>query len=109
MRSLSIPPPSTERYVELIRSADLSCGVYRLPAGSIDEQHPHAEDELYFVIAGRATFTSGGEAVDVKPGVCLFVPAREAHRFHDITEPLELLVCFGPAEGARARGDVRRG
>ena len=109
MRYLSIPAASTERYVELIRSAHLSCGVYRLSPGSIDEQQPHTEDELYFVIAGRASFTSGGEAVDVKPGVCLFVPAREAHRFLDITEPLELLVFFGPAEGARARGDVRLG
>jgi hypothetical protein len=33
----------------------------------------------------------------------LFVPAGEAHRFHDITEDLTLLVIFGPAYGSRTR------
>jgi hypothetical protein len=32
----------------------------------------------------------------------LFVPAEEAHRFHDMTEDLVLLVFFGPAFGTRA-------
>jgi hypothetical protein len=30
-----------------------------------------------------------------------FVPAREEHRFHDITEDLAVLVFFAPAEGTR--------
>ena len=32
----------------------------------------------------------------------VFVPAREPHRFTDITEDLTALVFFGPAEGSRA-------
>lgn len=48
---------------------------------------------------------SGDKTVDAVPGQCLFVPAGEPHRFHDIVEKLELLVVFGPAEGSR-QGDT---
>jgi mannose-6-phosphate isomerase-like protein (cupin superfamily) len=104
MRALSIPSHSRHLYQEFIRSADLSVGVYRLDAGATDEQRPHSEDEVYYVIRGRAKFTSGGETVDVASQLCLFVPAGAAHKFHDIVEPLELLVFFGPAEGERKTG-----
>ena len=104
MRALTIPSHSRHLYEEFIRSADLSVGVYRLGAGAIDEQRPHSEDEIYYVINGRAKFTSAGQTVDVTPRLCLFVPANETHRFHDIIEPLEVLVFFGPAEGKRKTG-----
>lgn len=93
-----------ERYHELFRAVDMSAGVYRIAAGSEDAQRPHTEDELYFVLAGRARFTSGGETVAVAPGDVLYVPARERHRFHDVEGELALLVVFGPAEGARGPG-----
>jgi quercetin dioxygenase-like cupin family protein len=38
----------------------------------------------------------------VSPGSVIFVPAREEHRFVEITEQLQLVVVFGPAEGSRA-------
>jgi mannose-6-phosphate isomerase-like protein (cupin superfamily) len=104
MHAQQIPPTGRHRYEEFIRSADLTVGVYRLPAGAIDEQRPHSEDEVYYVINGRAKFTSGGQTVDVTPNLCLFVPAQESHLFHDIVESLEVLVFFGPAEGSRAKG-----
>jgi mannose-6-phosphate isomerase-like protein (cupin superfamily) len=97
-----IPAPGNRLYQEFVRSADLSVGVYRLEPGSIDAQQPHNEDELYYVLSGRARFTSGQETVNVEPGLCLFIRADEPHRFHDITERLEVLVVFGPAEGTRA-------
>jgi mannose-6-phosphate isomerase-like protein (cupin superfamily) len=94
-----IPPASNRLYQEFVRSKDLSVGVYRLEPGARDAQQPHAEDELYFVMSGRASFTAGAETVEVEPGVCLFVRAHEPHRFHDIVERLEVLVVFGPSEG----------
>ena len=103
MDVLSIPPAGRDAYQEFIRSRDLSVGVYRLPVGAIDAQQPHHEDELYYVLSGRANFTSGDRTVDVQPGSCLFLPADEPHRFHDVIESLELLVVFGPAEGSRSR------
>lgn len=90
-------------YLEFLRSPDLSIGLYELPAGGIDPQGPHAEDEAYYVIAGRATITVGDEERQVGPGSVVFVAAGVVHRFHDIEEDLSLLVAFGPAEGSRAR------
>ncbi len=88
-------------YEEFLSVPDLSVGLYVIEAGGIDPQSPHTEDELYYVISGRATITVGAEERPVGPGSLVFVAAREPHRFHDITERLEILVAFGPAEGSR--------
>jgi mannose-6-phosphate isomerase-like protein (cupin superfamily) len=85
-------------YHEFIRTHDLSVGLYELPAGGADPQSPHTEDEVYYVISGRATMTVGGEDRPVGAGAVIFVAADVGHRFHDITEALTVLVFFGPAE-----------
>lgn len=97
-----LAPPGTG-YAEFLRRPDLSLGLYVLGAGGTDHQHPHSEDEAYFVISGRARFTAGNEERAVGPRDTLFVPAHLPHRFHDVEEELVLLVCFGPAEGSRAK------
>ena len=89
-------------YVEQLRVPDLSVGTYSLPAGGVDDQTPHSEDEIYLVTAGRARIVTPGGAADVGPGDVIFVPAKEDHRFVDITEELALVVVFGPAYGSRA-------
>jgi mannose-6-phosphate isomerase-like protein (cupin superfamily) len=88
-------------YREFLRVPDLSAGLYVLDAGAMDPQSPHAEDELYYVISGRGAVTVGDETRDVRPGSLVFVAASVPHRFHSITERLQILVVFGPAEGAR--------
>lgn len=87
-------------YEEFLRVPDLSAGLYVLEPGATDPQSPHAEDELYYVVFGRANVTVEGETRPVQAGSLIFVPARAVHRFHDVTERLELLVVFGPAETA---------
>jgi mannose-6-phosphate isomerase-like protein (cupin superfamily) len=89
-------------YFEQLRTGDLSFGTYSLPAGAADTQSPHTEDEIYFMVSGRATFWTPTKVVPVGPGSAVFVPAHEPHRFTDITEDLTTLVFFGPAEGSRA-------
>ena len=91
-------------YLEFLRVPSLSVGVYQLPAGGIDPQQPHTEDEVYYVVSGRGRITVGGEVRDVGPGSIVFVATAVPHRFHDITEDLILFVAFGPAEGSRAAG-----
>ncbi|MGR6999095.1 cupin domain-containing protein [Yinghuangia aomiensis] len=88
-------------YVEHLRVPALSFGTYSIPAGQPDDQVPHAEDEVYAVVSGRGRFTSGGTTVEVGPGVSLFVPKGEEHRFHDVTEDLTVLVFFAPAYTGR--------
>jgi mannose-6-phosphate isomerase-like protein (cupin superfamily) len=88
-------------YREFMRVPDLSAGLYVLEAGAADLQSPHTEDELYFVVAGRGAITVADETREVSTGSVVFVAATVPHRFHDITERLELLLVFGPAEDAR--------
>jgi mannose-6-phosphate isomerase-like protein (cupin superfamily) len=85
-------------YHEFIRTHDLSIGIYVLPAGGTDPQGPHTEDEVYYVISGRATIRVGDEDQAVQAGSVVFVGADVPHRFHDIEADLTVLVFFGPAE-----------
>ena len=89
---------SGRAYHEFIRTHDLSVGVYVLPAGGVDSQTPHTEDEVYYVVSGRGQVHVGGEERAVRAGSVIFVGADVEHRFHDVEEDLVLLVAFGPAE-----------
>jgi mannose-6-phosphate isomerase-like protein (cupin superfamily) len=89
-------------WAEQLRVPDLSCGTYSIPAGGVDDQTPHTEDEIYVCTGGRAILRTPSEDAAVAPGVVVFVPAHEEHRFVEITEDLSLFVVFAPAEGGRA-------
>ena len=91
-------------YLEFLREESMSAGLYVLPAGGVDRQEPHDEDEIYLVVAGAGRFTAGETLRDVQPGDILFVPAGVPHRFHDITEELRLAVVFAPPEGFLSGG-----
>jgi quercetin dioxygenase-like cupin family protein len=93
---------SARRYLEFVSVPALSLGLYVLPAGGVDTQEPHGEDEAYFVLRGTARISVADEVREVRPGSVVFVDATIPHRFHDIEEELVLLVAFGPAEGSVA-------
>jgi mannose-6-phosphate isomerase-like protein (cupin superfamily) len=85
-------------YLEFLRHDTMSVGLYVLEAGATDVQKPHAEDELYYVIEGRAVLEVDGDQRPVQPGTLVFVPARMQHRFHSVAAKLSVLVFFAPAE-----------
>jgi len=85
-------------FLEYLRMPGLSSAVYRLPAGSRDMQAPHLEDEIYFVIEGKATLKVGNGEKQVLPGTILYVRATEEHSFFNITEDLTLLAFFGKTD-----------
>jgi mannose-6-phosphate isomerase-like protein (cupin superfamily) len=87
-----------DRYLEFLRVPAMSAGVYVLPAGGTDPQRPHGEDEMYYVVRGRARMKIGSEDAEVSAGSVIFVEAETEHRFYDIQEELEVLVFFAPAE-----------
>ena len=93
---------SGERYLEFLLADTLSAGIYELPAGDIDPQQPHTEDEVYYVVRGRASIRVGAEDRDVTEGSIIFVGAGVQHRFHSIAEDLTLLVVFAPPRGSLA-------
>jgi mannose-6-phosphate isomerase-like protein (cupin superfamily) len=85
-------------YLEFLRAPSMSAGVYVLPAGGVDTQSPHPQDELYFVVRGKARMRAAAQERPVSQGTLIFVAANVEHRFHDIEEELALLVFFAPAE-----------
>jgi len=85
-------------YLEFLRVPAMSAGVYVLPKGGTDPQKPHREDEMYYVIRGRARMQIGSDHAEVRLGSVIFVEAELEHRFYDIEEELEVLVFFAPAE-----------
>jgi mannose-6-phosphate isomerase-like protein (cupin superfamily) len=89
---------SGRAYLEFLREPTMSLGLYALPAGGVDPQQPHTEDEAYYIIQGRGMIRVGNEDRPVEPGSTVYVAANVAHRFHTITEDLLILVFFAPAE-----------
>jgi mannose-6-phosphate isomerase-like protein (cupin superfamily) len=85
-------------YLEFLRVPAMSAGVYVLPKGGTDPQKPHHEDEMYYVVRGRARVQTGSDHAEVLAGSVIFVEAELEHRFYDIQEELEVLVFFVPAE-----------
>ena len=88
-------------YQEFLRVPSLSCGVYRLQAGSKDMQGPHDEDEEYYVVEGNARLRLQGEERSIKPGMVLYVRGTSHHSFFEIDEDLTLLVFFATNSGLR--------
>ena len=89
---------SGKLYREFLRVPAMSSGLYVLPAGGTDAQRPHHEDEIYYVVRGRARFKADAEDREVSVGSVIFVAAEVEHRFYDIAEELAMLVFFAPAE-----------
>jgi len=85
-------------YHEFLRIPSMSAGVYVLPAGATDGQRPHREDEIYYVVRGKATMRLGVDERSVQEGSVIFVETGLEHRFFDIEQELVLLVVFAPAE-----------
>jgi mannose-6-phosphate isomerase-like protein (cupin superfamily) len=89
---------SGQLYLEFLRVPALNAGVYALPAGQPDPQQPHNEDEVYYVVSGRSMIRVAEEDRQVQAGSVIYVAAGVEHRFHNITEDLQILVFFAPAE-----------
>lgn len=92
---------SDEPYLEFLRVPDLSMGLYVLPKGGLDPQSPHTEDEVYYILSGRAKIQVGDEDRDVQAGSIVYVEKNVEHRFHSIEEELKVLVFFAPAEDSQ--------
>jgi mannose-6-phosphate isomerase-like protein (cupin superfamily) len=89
---------SGKAYLEFLRVPDLSAGLYRLPAGGADLQSLHTEDEVYYVLSGRAQIRVADEDRLMQAGSVVYVAKNVTHKFHSIEEELTVLVFFAPAE-----------
>lgn len=89
---------SNKLYLEFLKVPDLSMGLYVLPAGGTDPQSPHTEDEVYYVVSGKAKIQVANEDRAVQAGSVVYVAKNVEHRFHSVEEELTLWVFFAPAE-----------
>ena len=95
---LSQRKDSNKLYLEFLKVPDLSMGVYVLPAGGTDPQSPHTEDEVYYVVSGKAKIRVADENRDAQAGSIVYVAKNVEHRFHSIEEELTIIVFFAPEE-----------
>src|SRR5258705_13313923 len=99
----SYHPPSGDEpndWIVHLTTADLSLGTYSIPAGGVDDQLPHTEDEIYVVRTGRATVVTPSGTAAVGPGSVIYVPAGEEDRLHRVTEERAPIVMFAPPAGS---------
>ncbi|HEY8625238.1 MAG TPA: AraC family ligand binding domain-containing protein [Solirubrobacteraceae bacterium] len=74
---------------------------YTAAEAGVDVVEPHTEnpklahEELYFVAAGRATFTIDGESYDAPSGTYVFIPDPASHRHAVSAEPGTTVLSFG--------------
>lgn len=87
-------------YLEFLNVPDLSMGLYVLPAGGTDPQSPHTEDEVYYVVSGKAQIQVAEESRSVQAGSIVYVAKNVEHKFHSIEEEITILVFFAPAENS---------
>ena len=93
---------SAAAYREFLRRPGFSMGLYLLPAGGQDAQHPHSADEVYLVQHGRAQLEVEGEIIDAGPGDVISVDRGRGHHFLNISEDLAVLVIFAPPDHPEA-------
>ena len=89
---------SNKLYLEFLKVPDLSMGLYVLPTGGTDPQSPHTEDEVYYVVSGKAHILVADENREVQAGSIVYVAKNVAHRFHSIEKELTVVVFFAPSE-----------
>ena len=100
----SIPGPGTLTWRPVRLALDVrafGCNAYTADEVGRDVVEPHTEDltlahqELYFVAAGRATFTIDGVTHDAPSGTFVFVPDPASHRHAVAAEPGTSVLSFG--------------
>ena len=82
------------QFSEIFHTESMQCGLYHLKKGSTDMQTPHDEDEMYYVLEGKASLRLGDQVTEVTPGTLLYVSASTEHSFFEIEEDMTLLVLF---------------
>ncbi|HEX2993178.1 MAG TPA: dimethylsulfonioproprionate lyase family protein [Anaerolineales bacterium] len=97
-RLISQREASNKLYLEFLKVPDLSMGLYVLSAGATDPQSSHTEDEVYYVVSGKARIRVADEDRPVQAGSIVYVAKNVEHKFHSIEEELTVLVFFAPAE-----------
>jgi mannose-6-phosphate isomerase-like protein (cupin superfamily) len=92
-----LPTAKGEPFIVAFEHGTLSIELFA-PRG-VDQQQPHARDEVYVVVQGQGFFTNGSNRHPFSAGDILFVPAGVEHRFEEFSDDLAVWVMFYGPEG----------
>jgi mannose-6-phosphate isomerase-like protein (cupin superfamily) len=93
-----IPGPEGEHFVNVLQRGSVRL-LLSLPLNP-NEQAPHVQDEVYFIVRGSGILVHHGKRDAFEPGDVMFVAAGTEHRFEDFTDDLAVWVVFyGPPGG----------
>lgn len=83
---------------QLTGSHQLSLGFAMFPAGSAPTGHVHpVEEEVVYVVSGRGRLVAADHAVELEPGVAVYIPPGLYHATVACDDaPLELVCVFSP-------------
>ena len=95
--------PAGLPFVTLFNHGSLDIEIYRPVA--VDQQTPHARDEIYVVIAGRGEFVCAGQRENFIAGQVLFAPANTPHRFENFSDDFSTWVFFYGPDGGEANSN----
>lgn len=92
-----IPGPKGERAVLVLKrgTVDVKLSVPTPP----NEQTPHEQDEIYFIIRGRGVLVHEGKRDAFEAGDLLFVAAGVEHHYEHFTNDLALWRVFYGVRG----------
>jgi mannose-6-phosphate isomerase-like protein (cupin superfamily) len=94
----SIPGPAGERAVLVLQRGTLDVKL-SVPV-SLNQQTPHAQDEIYFIVRGRGVLLHDGKRDPFESGDLLFVAAGIEHQVEEISENFAMWrVFYGPPGG----------
>ena len=68
-------------------------GRFFFPAGKGAKRHSHPNEQIVFVVKGKARVCIGDEEKVVGPGDVYVMPAKTEHGGGEILEDLEVIVC----------------
>ncbi len=72
---------SDDEFQGYLHGAGVSFILVDAPPGGGPRLHKHPYEEVFVVQEGTATFTAGGEEIEVRGGQVVVVPAGIAHKF----------------------------
>ena len=95
----SIPGPQGEHAAQILKRGPLDVAL-SIPRHPTQQTPPHVQDEIYFIIRGRALFFTTASRTEVGSGDLVFVAAGAEHQFENYSEDFAVGgVFYGPDGG----------
>lgn len=93
-------PSEGSPFATLIEQSGLTVELYA--PREVDEQEPHARDEIYIVARGGGELVLNGRRMPCAVNDLLFVAAHAPHRFEGFTDDFAVWVIFFGEEKTKA-------